>query len=96
MPSAPCPVTGVVLGVGRIVAETAIFWVTLCGSYRLPESLLSSGRTMALHVYMLASETRGFDKAMGTAAVLIATIIVLNLAINYTSRTLAARAMGKK
>jgi phosphate transport system permease protein len=94
--AAPGIVTGVVLSVGRIVAETAIFWVTLGGSYRLPESLLSSGRTMALHVYMLASETRAFDKAMGTAAVLIATIIVLNLIINYTSRTLAARSMGKK
>ncbi|MEJ2208375.1 MAG: phosphate ABC transporter permease PstA [Anaerolineae bacterium] len=94
--AAPGIVTGVVLSVGRIVAETAIFWVTLGGSYRLPENLLSSGRTMALHVYMLASETRAFDKAMGTAAVLIATIVVLNLVINFTSRTLAARAMGKK
>jgi phosphate transport system permease protein len=94
--AAPGVVTGIVLSVGRIVAETAIFWVTLGGSYRLPENLLSSGRTMALHVYMLASETRAFDKAMGTAAVLIATIIVLNLVINYTSRTLAARAMGRR
>jgi ABC-type phosphate transport system permease subunit len=50
---------------------------------------------MALHVFMLASETRAFDKAMGTAAILIAIIVVLNLFINYTSRRLAARAMGK-
>jgi phosphate transport system permease protein len=91
----PGIVTGVVLSIGRIVAETAIFWVTLGGSYRLPTSLMSSGRTMALHVYSLASETRAFDKAMGTAAVLIVTIVVLNLIINYTSRTLSARAMGR-
>ncbi|MBN1580339.1 MAG: phosphate ABC transporter permease PstA [Anaerolineae bacterium] len=91
----PGIVTGVVLSVGRIVAETAIFWVTLGGSYRLPTSLMSSGRTMALHVYSLASETRAFDKAMGTAAVLIVIIVVLNLLINYTSRTLSARAMGR-
>jgi phosphate transport system permease protein len=94
--AAPGIVTGVVLSVGRIVAETAIFWVTLGGSYQLPQNLLSSGRTMALHVYMLASETRAFDKAMGTAAILILTIVVLNLVINWTSRRLAARAMGKK
>ena len=50
---------------------------------------------MALHVYMLASETRAFDKAMGTAAILIATIIVLNLVINYTSRRLTARTRGR-
>ena len=90
----PGVITGVVLSVGRIVAETAIFWVTLGGSYRLPTSLLSSGRSMALHVYMLATETRAFDKAMGTAAVLIATIIVLNLTINLISRRLKARSEG--
>jgi phosphate transport system permease protein len=91
----PGIITGVVLSVGRIIAETAIFWVTLGGSYRLPTNLLSSGRSMALHVYMLASETRAFDKAMGTAAILIATIVVLNLIINFTSRRFAARMMGR-
>jgi phosphate transport system permease protein len=91
----PGIITGVVLSVGRIIAETAIFWVTLGGSYRLPTNLLSSGRSMALHVYMLASETRAFEKAMGTAAILIATIVVLNLIINFTSRRFAARMMGR-
>jgi phosphate transport system permease protein len=93
--AAPGIVTGVVLSVGRIVAETAVFWVTLGGTYRLPTSLKSAGRTMALHVYMLATETRAFDKAMGTAAILIVTIVVINLIINYTSRRLVARTKGK-
>jgi len=88
-------VTGIVLSVGRIIAETAIFWVTLGGSYRLPRNLMSSGRSMALHVYMLASETRAFEKAMGTATVLIITIIILNLSINYVTHKLSNRAMGK-
>lgn len=91
----PGIITGIVLSVGRIVAETAIFWVTLGGSYHLPRNILSAGRTMALHVFMLATETRAFDKAMGTAAILIGTIIILNLIINYTSRRLSARARGK-
>ncbi|MBI9048107.1 MAG: phosphate ABC transporter permease PstA [Anaerolineaceae bacterium] len=90
----PGVITGIVLSVGRIIAETAIFWVTLGGSYRLPKNLLSSGRTMALHVYMLASETRAFDKAMGTAAILIITMILLNLVINYTSRRITAKVNG--
>jgi phosphate transport system permease protein len=89
-------VTGIVLSIGRIVAETAIFWVTLGGSFRLPTGLLSSGRTMALHVYMLASETRAFDKAMGTSAVLIVVMIFINLAINLISRRISSKAMGKK
>ena len=91
----PGVITGVILGVGRVIAETAVFWVTLGGSFNMPTSLFSSGRTMALHVYMLASETRAFDKAMGTAAILIITIMLLNLVINYVSRTLSAKAMGK-
>lgn len=91
----PGIVTGIVLSVGRIIAETAIFWVTLGGSYFLPETIMNSGRTMALHVYSLASETRAFDKAMGTAAILIIIIILLNLAINLLSRRLTARITGK-
>lgn len=92
----PGIVTGIVLSVGRIIAETAIFWVTLGGSYHLPKTIMNSGRSMALHVYMLASETRAFDKAMGTASILIITIILLNLTINIVSRRLTARVTGKK
>ncbi|OPL18021.1 MAG: phosphate ABC transporter permease [Candidatus Aegiribacteria sp. MLS_C] len=81
--------TGIVLSAGRIVSETAIFYVTLGGSYRTPTSLMSSGRTMALHVYYLAMETRAFDKALATAAVLVVLIILLNLVINTVSRWLS-------
>jgi phosphate transport system permease protein len=91
----PGVITGIILGVGRVIAETAVFWVTLGGSFNMPTNLFSSGRTMALHVFMLASETRAFDKAMGTAAILILTIIILNLAITYFSRKLSTGAMGK-
>jgi len=95
LPSAmPGIVTGIVLSVGRIIAETAIFWVTLGGSYHLPKTVMNSGRSMALHVYMLASETRAFDKAMGTAAILIITIIFLNLGINFLSRRLTSQLTG--
>lgn len=97
LPSAlPGIVTGIVLSVGRIIAETAIFWVTLGGSFYLPKTIMNSGRTMALHVYMLASETRAFDKAMGTAAILIISIIFLNLAINLISRKLTTHMTGTK
>lgn len=91
LPSAvPGITTGMILGVGRIVSETAVFYVTLGGSYRTPTSILSSGRTMALHVYYLAMETRAFDKAMATGAFLVACIIAVNLAINAVSRRLTA------
>ena len=82
--------TGLILSAGRIVSETAIFYVTLGGSYRTPTSIMSSGRTMALHVYYLAMETRAFDKAMATGAVLVVLIILINLTLNLISRRLSA------
>lgn len=84
----PGIVTGVVLSVGRVVSETAVFYVTLGGSYKMPTSLLAGGRTMALHVYYLAMDTRAFDKAMGTAAILVVSIVLINAVINFLSRRL--------
>jgi len=83
--------TGIVLSAGRVLSETAVFYVTLGGSASAPTSLFSSGRTMALHLYYLAMDTRAFDKAMGTAAVLIALIILINLSINLLSRKLSVQ-----
>jgi len=83
--------TGILLSAGRIVSETAIFFVTLGGSYRVPHSLMSGGRTMALHVYYLAMETRAFDKAMSTAAVLVGLIVVMNLGINTITGRIARK-----
>jgi len=88
--AAPGIVTGIVLSVGRIVSETAVFYVTLGGSLRMPSSLMSGGRTMALHVYYLAMETRAFEKAMATGAILIVVIVLINAVINYLSRRLTA------
>ncbi|HEY67787.1 MAG TPA: phosphate ABC transporter permease PstA [Thermoflexia bacterium] len=87
----PGIITSIILSVGRVVSETAVFYVTLGGSYKMPTSLFSGGRTMALHVYYLAMETRAFDKAMGTGAILILSIILINAVINCLSRRLTAR-----
>ena len=91
----PGIVTGVVLSVGRVVSETAVFYVTLGGTHHLPTSLLSGGRTMALHLYYLAMDTRAFDKAMGTGAILVVTIVLINLIINIVSRRLTAKLGGR-
>ncbi len=92
--SLPGIITGIILSVGRVVSETAVFYVTLGGSYRMPTSIMSSGRTMALHLYYLAMDTRAFEKAMGTGAILIVSIILINLVINFLSRRLTAGLRG--
>ena len=91
----PGIITGIILSVGRVVSETAVFYVTLGGTHNLPTSLMSGGRTMAMHLYTVAMETRAFDKAMGTGAVLVATIVIINLAINIISRRVTARLRGR-
>ncbi len=90
----PGILTGVILSLGRIISETAIFYVTLGGSSRLPKSLLSGGRTMALHLYYLAMDTNAFSKAMATGIVLIFSIVLVNLIINFLSRKLSAGVSG--
>ncbi len=87
----PGVMTGIVLSVGRIVSETAVFYVTLGGSLRAPTSLFHPGRTMALHVFYLATETNAFQKAMATGTILIASIIVINAIINYLTRRFTMR-----
>ena len=44
----------------------------------MPKSILDSGRPLALHVFYLAMETRAIDKAMTTALVLVALIMIIN------------------
>ncbi len=92
----PGIITGIILSVGRIISETAVFFVTLGGNHRLPTSIMDGGRTLALHLYYLAMDTNAFDKAMGTAAVLIILIVLINLVIDIISRKLTAKVRGGK
>ena len=87
-------ITGIILSVGRVISETAVFFVTLGGSHRLPTSIMDGGRTLALHLYYLAMDTNAFDKAMGTAAVLVTLIVLINLVIDIISRKLTAKVRG--
>jgi phosphate transport system permease protein len=83
--------TSVVLSISRVISETAVFYVTLGNISSLPKSLLSGGRTIALQLYYLATETRAFQKAMATGAILIVLIMLINLVINFLSRRFTAR-----
>jgi phosphate transport system permease protein len=95
IPSAlPGIVTAVILCIGRAIEETACLYVTLGGSSAMPSSLLSGGRTLSLHVFYLAMETRAFGKAMTTGAVLIITIIIINTLTNWISHRFQRKLKG--
>ena len=64
LPSAvPGILSGVILSIGRIVGETAALMYTAGTVAAIPKSLFSSGRTLAVHMYVLASEGLHVDQA---------------------------------
>ena len=91
----PGILTGIILCVGGVVAESACLYVTMGGSAEMPPSFLSGGRTLAVHVFYLAMETNALDKALATGAVLIVLIFTINLATRWLSGRFRARMEGK-
>lgn len=88
LPSAvPGILSGVILAVGRIVGETAVLLYTSGSVAQIPSSVMGSGRTLALHMWNLASEGLHEDKAYATAVILL----VLVIFINYLSSKAAGR-----
>lgn len=85
----PGILTGVVLGIGRSIEETAVVIFTAGSAVQTPRSLFDSARTMAVHFYILAREGISNDNAYATAAILICTILIINI----TAYTLMHRLM---
>jgi len=73
---------GVILSVGRCVAETAAVILTAGSALRMPSSVFSPTRTMAVHFYILAREGISMENAYGTAALLITLIFLINVVAN--------------
>lgn len=88
----PGILTGIMLSFGRSIGETAAVIFTAGSSLRIPTSAFDSVRTMSVHFYILAREGISNEKAYGTAAVLIISI----LAINLLSYWLMNRFIAKK
>lgn len=88
LPSAiPGILAGVILAIGRIVGETAALIYTAGTVADFPKNVMSSGRTLAVHMYNLASEGLYMDQAYATAVILL----VLVVAINTLSGVVAKR-----
>lgn len=81
--AAPGILTGIMLSIGRAVGETAAVIFTMGSSLRLPTSIMDSGRTMAVHFYILAREGISMEKAYATALVLVLSILLINVLAYY-------------
>lgn len=74
----PGILTGVILGSGRCLAETAAVLFTVGAALRAPTSPLDSTRTLAVHFYLLAREGRAPEFAYATAALLVLLALCVN------------------
>jgi len=75
----PGIITGIMLSFGRSIGETAAVIYTAGSSFRMPRSVFDSVRTMAVHFYILAREGVSTEKAYGTAAVLVISVLAVNI-----------------
>ncbi len=69
---------GIILSIGRIVGETAALIYTAGTVAKIPGSPLESGRTLAIHMYVLSGEGLHTGQAYATAVVLLAVVIGIN------------------
>ena len=96
LPSAiPGILSGVVLATGRIVGETAALIYTAGSVAKVPSSLMGSGRTLAVHMYVLSSEGLYMDQAYATAVILLIFVLMLNWISGVCAKRLS-KASGEK
>lgn len=79
LPSAvPGILAGIILAIGRIVGETAALMYTAGTVAGIPENLMGSGRTLAVHMYVLTNEGLYTNQSHATAVVLLVIVVAIN------------------
>lgn len=73
----PSLAAGLILGIGRAMAETAALMYTSGYVERMPESLLDSGRALSLHIYSLSMNVSGGDSSAYASVVVLMILLLL-------------------
>lgn len=79
---------GIILAIGRVVGETAALIYTAGTVADLPKGLLSSGRTLAVHMYVLSGEALHVNEASATAVVLLVIVTGMNALSSHIAKRL--------
>lgn len=78
----PCAVpgilSGIILGIGRIVGESAALIFTAGTVAEIATSIFSSARTLSVHMYSISGEGLYIHQTYATAVVLLAVVILIN------------------
>ena len=85
----PGILSGVILATGRIVGETAALIYTAGTVAKIPNSAFSSGRTLAVHMYLLANEGLHVNQAYATAVILLILVIGINALSSFIAKKIS-------
>lgn len=86
----PCAVpgilSGVILGIGRIVGESAALIFTAGTVAEIASGIFSSARTLSVHMYSISGEGLYIDQTYATAVVLLVVVILINALSSYAAK----------
>lgn len=85
----PGILSGIILAIGRIVGETAALIYT-AGTMTGTAGLMDSGRTLAIHMYVLSNEGLHKNEANATAVVLLIIVLIINGLSSLAAKKLEA------
>ncbi len=87
----PGILAAVLLSIGRIAGETAALIFTSGTVARVADSLLSSGRTLAVHLFQLQQEGLHINEAFAVAVVLLVIVALMNALSSYIAGRLTKK-----
>lgn len=85
----PGILSGIILAIGRIVGETAALIYT-AGTVAGMAGLTDSGRTLAIHMYVLSNEGLHKNEANATAVVLLIIVLLINAVSSFVAKRFEA------
>ena len=86
----PCAIpgilSGVILGIGRIVGESAALIFTAGTVAETASGIFSSARTLSVHMYAISGEGLYIGQTYATAVVLLVVVILINALSDYVAK----------
>lgn len=89
LPSAiPGIISGIILSMGRVIGESAALFLTAGTVYKIPNDIMSSGRTLTVHAFLEMKEKGDVTSAAAVGIILIVIILILNTLAKLISKKL--------
>lgn len=87
----PSILSGIILAIGRVVGESAALIYTAGTIAKYPTDILSSTRTLSVHMYICTTEGLHTNQAYGTAVVLLVLVVIINALSSLVAKKLTKK-----